>query len=184
MQLTNAKQVSWELIGDDLRKPEILLGLSMDDFLLGAVNEVHVSLGKKQLIIPASALKELVRILGATKATKITLFLPSTGSQVVLRCENVQIVSQLIDGKFPDYQAILPKGHKTRTVVNTSELLKACKQAGIIPARAAMWCDFTYILEPIRPGKSSCWPNPMRPVPVRSSWMPPLKARNWRSHSM
>ena len=94
--------------------------------------ELPVTLGKKQLIIPASALKEVVRILGATKVTKITLFLPSTGSQVMLRCENVQIVSQLIDGKFPDYQAILPKGYKTRTVVNTNELLKACKQASII----------------------------------------------------
>ncbi len=50
----------------------------------------------------------------------------------MLSCENVQIVSQLIDGKFPDFQVILPKGYKTRTVVNTGELLKACKQAGII----------------------------------------------------
>jgi DNA polymerase-3 subunit beta len=94
--------------------------------------ELPVTLGKKQLIIPASALKEVVRILGAAKANKITLFLPSIGSQVVLRCENVQIVLQLIDGKFPDYQMILPKGYKTRTVVNTNDLLKACKQASII----------------------------------------------------
>jgi DNA polymerase III subunit beta len=94
--------------------------------------ELPMTLGKKQLIIPASALKEVVRILGATKANKITLFLPATGNQVVIRWENVQIVSQLIDGKFPDYQAILPKGYKTRAVVNTNDLLKACKQASII----------------------------------------------------
>ena len=54
---------------------------------------------------------------------------------MVLRCENVQLVSQLIDGKFPDYQMIVPKSFKTRTVVARSELLKACKQAGIM-ARA------------------------------------------------
>lgn len=53
--------------------------------------ELPVTPGKTQLIIPASALKEVVRILGATKANKTTLFLPATGSQVVLRCENVQI---------------------------------------------------------------------------------------------
>jgi len=94
--------------------------------------ELPVTLSKKQLIIPASALKEVARILGATKANKITLFLPATASQVVLRCENVQIVSQLINGKFPDYQAILPKGHKTRTVIAAADLLKACKQASII----------------------------------------------------
>jgi DNA polymerase III subunit beta len=87
---------------------------------------------KKQLIIPASVLKEVVRILGATKASQITMALPNTGSQAVLRCENVQIVSQLIDGKFPDYQAILPKGYKTRTVLPVADLLKACNQASVI----------------------------------------------------
>jgi DNA polymerase-3 subunit beta len=91
-----------------------------------------VPLGKKQMIVPASTLKEVVRILGATKASHITLFMPSTGSQVVFRCENVQIVSQLIEGKYPDYQAILPKEYKTRTVITTADLLKACKQANII----------------------------------------------------
>lgn len=94
--------------------------------------EVAVPLEKKPLIIPASVLKEILRILSATKASTITLYLPSAGSQVVLRLENVQIVSQLIDGKFPDFQVIIPKGYKTRTIVDTGELLKACKQAGII----------------------------------------------------
>ncbi len=94
--------------------------------------EAAISLEKKQLIIPASVLKEVLRILSATKASTITLYMPAGGSQVVLRLENVQIVSQLIDGKFPDYQVILPKGYKTRTIVDAGELLKACKQAGII----------------------------------------------------
>jgi DNA polymerase-3 subunit beta len=87
---------------------------------------------KKQLIIPASALKEVVRILNATKTARIIFVLPPNGSQVVFRCDNVQIVSQMIDGKFPDYQAILPKSHKTRAVLDAGDLLKACKQASII----------------------------------------------------
>jgi len=90
------------------------------------------SFAKKQLIIPASALKEVARILSATKTARINFVLPPNGSQAVLRCENVQIVSQLIDGKFPDYHAILPKGYKTKVVVPTSDLLKSCKQASII----------------------------------------------------
>jgi len=97
--------------------------------------EVSIPLEKKQLIIPASVLKEVLRILSATKANTITLYLPSAGSQVVLRLDDshcVQIVSQLIDGKFPDFQVIIPKGYKTRTIVDAGELLKACKQAGII----------------------------------------------------
>jgi DNA polymerase-3 subunit beta len=38
----------------------------------------------------------------------------------------------LSDGRFPDYQAIVPKGYKTRLVLATANLLKACKQAAII----------------------------------------------------
>ena len=88
--------------------------------------------GNHWLIFPAHALREVARILVSTKASSLTLYLPNNGNQVVLRCDNVQIVCQLIDGKFPDYQMILPKSHKTRTLVSTTELLKACKQANII----------------------------------------------------
>jgi len=104
-----------------------------DGFRL-AINKTSLPepFAKKQLIIPASSLKEVMRILTATKTARITLVLPPNGSQAVLRCENVQIVSQLIDGNFPDYQAIIPKGYKTKAVVATSDLLKSCKQASII----------------------------------------------------
>lgn len=99
--------------------------------------ELPVAFPKRQVIVPAVALKEVVKIIGSTKAARITLYLPPTGSQVVVRCENVQIVSQLIDGKFPDFQAILPRGHKTRTVIAAADLLKACKQAGVIAREGA-----------------------------------------------
>jgi DNA polymerase-3 subunit beta len=45
--------------------------------------------------------------------------------------ENVVLVSQLIDGTFPDYQPILPTHCNTRTIVNTAEFRKACKTADI-----------------------------------------------------
>lgn len=90
------------------------------------------SVSSKQVIIPASSLKETLRILSATKPDQVRLFIPSKGSQVVLRAGQVQLVSQLIDGRFPDYQMIVPKSYKTRTVLATADLLKASKQAGII----------------------------------------------------
>lgn len=91
-----------------------------------------VNTGSQQVIIPASSLKETVRILSATKPGQVHLMIPKKGSQVVLRAGNVQLISQLIDGRFPNYQMIVPKGHKTRTVLATADLLKACKQAAII----------------------------------------------------
>lgn len=102
---------------------------------------------KQQMLIPASSLKEVLRILGATRPGRIILFRPAVGNQVVLRCENIQMVSQLMDEKFPDYRAILPKSHKTRTVLATADLLKACKQASII-ARDGSNIVYFYLTPP------------------------------------
>ena len=43
----------------------------------------------------------------------------------------VELVSQLIDARFPDYRAIIPKGRESRTVVETAALLKAVKLASL-----------------------------------------------------
>jgi DNA polymerase-3 subunit beta len=86
----------------------------------------------RQVIIPATSLKEIMRVLNAVRGSKAALLASPTDSQVAIRCENVQLITQLIDGHYPDYQSIIPKSHKTRTVVSTSGLVKACKQAGII----------------------------------------------------
>jgi DNA polymerase-3 subunit beta len=81
-------------------------------------------------IVPAQALKELARV--ATDAEEpIYMVLPKGRGQVVFRVKDVEVVSQLIDGTFPDYQQIIPRSYKSRTLVSTSSLLKACKQAEI-----------------------------------------------------
>jgi DNA polymerase-3 subunit beta len=41
----------------------------------------------------------------------------------------VELVSQLIDARFPDYKAIIPKSYTTRTTVDTAALLKAVRVA-------------------------------------------------------
>ncbi|MDQ3005247.1 MAG: DNA polymerase III subunit beta [Chloroflexota bacterium] len=88
------------------------------------------SVGSVSAIVPAQALKELARV--ATDADEpIYMVLPKGRGQVVFRVKDVEVVSQLIDGTFPDYQQIIPRSYKSRTLVSTSSLLKACKQAEI-----------------------------------------------------
>ena len=59
------------------------------------------------------------------------MILPKGHGQVVFRMKDVELVSQLIDGTFPDYQQIIPRSYKSRTILPTPALLKACKQAEI-----------------------------------------------------
>lgn len=100
-------------------------------------------------IIPARALTELARITstaasgadtsarGESDSSKkerdqtITMHLPPGRGQVIFRWKDVELVSQLIEGNFPDFEQIIPRTYKTRTVVSTTAFLKACKQAEI-----------------------------------------------------
>ena len=83
------------------------------------------------LIIPARALNELARI--ATDGDSMMgIIVPPGRGQVVFRLEAAELVSQLIDGNFPDYKVIVPRAFKAHTILSTSALLKACRQAEII----------------------------------------------------
>jgi DNA polymerase-3 subunit beta len=81
-------------------------------------------------IIPARALNELARI-AAEGGETISMVLPKGRGQVIFRVKDAELVSQLIDGVFPDYQQIIPRAYKSRTILSTQALLKACKQAEI-----------------------------------------------------
>jgi len=83
-----------------------------------------------EVIIPSRALAELSRISG-DQADPISIVVTPQRSQVLFHLTNVDLVSQLIDGKFPDYTAIMPKKHDTRTVMDTAQMLKACKAASV-----------------------------------------------------
>ncbi|MBE7536266.1 MAG: DNA polymerase III subunit beta [Anaerolineales bacterium] len=99
--------------------------LSVRKALLSAPASAPIS-----VIVPAQALKELARV-ASDGEEPIYMALPKGRGQVVFRVKDVEIISQLIDGAFPDYQQIIPRSYKSRTLVSTASLLKACKQAEI-----------------------------------------------------
>ncbi len=82
------------------------------------------------VIIPARALTEVARVI-SDDAEAVFISLPSGRNQIVFDMDSVVLVSQLIDGNFPDYNPIIPKRHTTRTVVSTADFRKACKMADI-----------------------------------------------------
>jgi len=88
------------------------------------------------VIIPARALSELGRISTGEEET-IELIITPGRNQVLFHLPNTDLVSQLIEGNFPDYKQIVPKSHSTRTVVNTQDLLKAVKVAFLFARDAA-----------------------------------------------
>jgi DNA polymerase-3 subunit beta len=92
--------------------------------------------GTVKAIIPARALSELARILTGDDET-INMTLPPNRGQVIFRGKDIELVSQLIDGTFPDYRGIIPSTYSTRSVLPKDAFLKACKAADIFARESA-----------------------------------------------
>ena len=118
----------------------VLVAVEKDTITMAAADGFRLSVRKGTLsqpvpqpvsaIIPARALGELARV--ATDGNEvISMVMPKGRGQVIFRMKEVEVVSQLIDGTFPDYQQIIPRSYKSRTILSTPALLKACKQAEI-----------------------------------------------------
>ena len=88
------------------------------------------------IIIPARALVELGRISGEQQEP-VAITVTPTRNQVLFQLTDIVLVSQLIDGNFPDYRQIIPSDRTTHTVVDTAVLMKACKTALIFARDAA-----------------------------------------------
>jgi DNA polymerase-3 subunit beta len=109
-----------------------------DGFRL-SVRSAHLpspDIGPFKAIIPARALSELGRVISDGEET-VSMTMPQGRGQVIFRSKNIELVSQLIEGAFPDYRGIIPTSYATRTVVTTSAFHKACKAAEIFARDAA-----------------------------------------------
>ena len=82
------------------------------------------------IILPAKALNELSRLLGEQDGPVEMTMTPSKG-QVLFRLKNVEVVSQLIQGSFPNYSQLIPQSYQTRSVLDLQEFLRAARSASI-----------------------------------------------------
>lgn len=88
------------------------------------------------VIIPTRALQEVARIMG-DQEEPVEISVTPNRNQALFHMQNVDLVTQLIEGNFPDYKQILPEGFVTRTVVDTGEFLRAIRRAYIFARDAA-----------------------------------------------
>jgi DNA polymerase-3 subunit beta len=137
------QQVAFAASTDEARPvlTGVLVVVEGNEINLAATDDFRISVRKSELtapvtrpinaIVPARALIELARIATDTEGV-IQMVVPPARGQVIFHMKDVEVVSQLIDGNFPDYKVIVPRSFKTRTIISTTELLKACQQAEII----------------------------------------------------
>ncbi|MCB0215993.1 MAG: DNA polymerase III subunit beta [Chloroflexi bacterium] len=92
--------------------------------------------GKVSVVIPARALQELGRVVGDADGP-VRVSLTENRNQILFHTGHVDIVSQLIDGNFPDVEKIIPAGYTTRAVVNAKALHGAVRIASFFARDSA-----------------------------------------------
>jgi DNA polymerase III subunit beta len=89
-----------------------------------------------EIVIPARALGEVGRVIG-DEDDEVSITLPKDRDIVLFHMKHTDIATQLLEGKFPDVTAIIPRGYVTSSTMYTSDLLAACKRAEIFARDSA-----------------------------------------------
>ena len=85
------------------------------------------------VIIPARTMNELNRLLGDREDPVEMTMTPAKG-QMMFRlqgAESVEIVSQLLQGAFPNYEQLIPQSYTTRAILDLPAMLRATRTASI-----------------------------------------------------
>jgi DNA polymerase-3 subunit beta len=96
--------------------------------------EATMETEKNTVVIPARSLAEVARIADGSVGM-INVVVSEKRNQILFSAtgggewQRVDVVSELIDARFPDYRATVPKSANTTTVISTADLLKAAKVA-------------------------------------------------------
>ena len=83
-----------------------------------------------EIIIPGRSLIEINRLL-ADQEELVEIAVSPSKSQVLFRLKDIEMMSQLIQGTFPNYRQLIPQSYSSRSVVTTPEFLRATKTASI-----------------------------------------------------
>jgi DNA polymerase-3 subunit beta len=88
----------------------------------------------KNILVPVRALEELAHIVSdlGNEDDFIEFYVLSDKNQVLFRFGEVDLVSRLIDGEFPEYKQIIPTGYKTRSEINKNDFINSLKVINII----------------------------------------------------
>lgn len=94
-------------------------------------SKIEQTFSKPQvLVIPAKTMAELARII-TEEDKEVGITLPGKRDLALFYYESTVISTQLLEGKFPDFGALIPKNYSTAMTVYTTDLLRACKRAEI-----------------------------------------------------
>ncbi|MDO8574699.1 MAG: DNA polymerase III subunit beta [bacterium] len=104
-------------------------------FVLSQDNKEKIKINfekSKNIILPLRTAGELLRILGdQDNDVKIII----DDNQVLFDLDNIQLISRLVEGNYPDYEAIIPKSSETKCYLSKNDLEESIKLSGCFSSK-------------------------------------------------
>jgi DNA polymerase-3 subunit beta len=79
-------------------------------------------------IVPRKAVLEIARVLGSSEDVQIAI----TENQFVLQMPNFVMTARLIEGQFPNYEAVVPRAHPGKLVLPRGALMSALRRVSVM----------------------------------------------------
>ena len=142
------REVAFVAATDDSRPvlTGVLTTLDGDEMVMAAADPYRLSVRRGPLlspvaerleaIIPAKSLFEVERVLEDVD-DPVEIYVTPNKSQIIFHTEDVDLVSRIIEGQFPNYKQVIPSSSQTTVIVQRDELLKATRLASYFARDAA-----------------------------------------------
>jgi DNA polymerase-3 subunit beta len=119
----------------------VLIRTSEGELVMAATDSYRLAekrLGKEnqniELLIPATSLNDLLRIIGdSDEEVKVT----HNEQQVLFQVGDIELVTRLLEGSYPDYQKLIPKDFTTTVRLKRADLISITKISGLFARESA-----------------------------------------------
>ena len=91
--------------------------------------DIATPVAAREVIVPRKTVMELSKLLADSDDT-VELSIGS--NQITVRLADTELVSKVIDGKFPDYQRVIPQNQPRHLVANRAGVVAALQRAAIL----------------------------------------------------
>ena len=104
--------------------------VATDGHRLGlAQSQLETDIPKQEVILPRKTVLELQRLL---KDEDTPIEMRFAGNQARFSFSGMDFVTKLVEGKFPDYNRVIPKNHKNSVTLGRATLLASLQRAAIL----------------------------------------------------
>lgn len=111
-------------------EPGLVRGVATDGHRLAHAAEVVESLSSTaSVIVPRKTVDQMLRLLDDSDAD---VHISIAESQIRFQFGDVDLISKLVEGKFPDYNRVIPTDYTIQLAINREEFLQNLQRAAIL----------------------------------------------------